>query len=87
MGLRFRYPEPYVVETATTNPDVHQVAIDHSKEPGVLTIRFNPKDPAAAIELDEVAEATRQRMGVKAYRGAIEARGRWQDLRSAHCSR
>lgn len=66
LGMRFRYPEPYVVEIATSNPEVHQVAVDHNNEPGVLTIRFNPKDPKAAIDLDEVAEATRQRMGAKA---------------------
>lgn len=66
LGVTFKYPEPYVADTATTNPVVHQVALDHKKEPGVLTLRFNPKAPSEKIDLDDVAEATRQRMGVKA---------------------
>lgn len=66
LGLTFQYPKPYVADTATSNPEIHQVAVDHGKEPGVLTIRFNPKDPDEDVKLAEVAEATRQRMGPEA---------------------
>lgn len=66
LGLTFQYPAPYTAETATSNPELHQVAVDHNKEPGVLTIRFNPKEPGEALKLDEIGEATRQRMDAKA---------------------
>ena len=63
LGIKFQYPEPYSADVATSNPVVHQVALDHHKEPGVLTIRFNPEDPKAPILLEDVALATKQRMG------------------------
>jgi hypothetical protein len=63
LGLKFQYPEPYKADVATSNPTVHQVALDHNKEPGVLTVRFNPQDPKAPISIDDVALATKQRMG------------------------
>ncbi|MDZ4064927.1 MAG: hypothetical protein U1E22_09710 [Coriobacteriia bacterium] len=66
LGLTFRYPAPYTAETATSNPELHQIAVDHNKEPGVLTIRFNPKNPGEILKLDEIGEATRQRMDPKA---------------------
>ncbi len=66
LGLTFQYPAPYTAETATSNPELHQIAVDHNKEPGVLTIRFNPKNPGENLKLDEIGEATRQRMDPKA---------------------
>ena len=66
LGLSFTYPKPYQVETVTTNPQIHQIAIDHNQEPGVLVIRFDPSHPAKPMVLDEIGEATRQRMDAQA---------------------
>jgi hypothetical protein len=63
LGLTFQYPDPYQVEKATSNPVMYQVALDHHKEPGVLTVRFNPQNPGGAVSLDDVAQATRLQMG------------------------
>jgi hypothetical protein len=84
LGLTFEYPEPYVPETATSNPEIHQVALDHNREPGVLTVRFNPKDPGADINLDEVAEASRLRMGPEATvaPAKLEVAGKSYEARS-----
>jgi hypothetical protein len=59
IGVRFQYPEPYSVESSTANPQAYQVAIDHNKEPGVVTIRFNATTPGKALVLDEVANSLR----------------------------
>lgn len=84
LGLTFDYPEPYVPEIATSNPEIHQVALDHNKEPGVLTVRFNPKDPGEDINLDEVAEASRLRMGPDATvaPAKLEVAGKSYEARS-----
>jgi len=66
LGITFQYPKPYKAEAATSNPEIHQVAVDHGKEAGVLTIRFDPKNPGKEMSLEEIGEATRQRMGAEA---------------------
>ncbi len=84
LGLTFQYPQPYEVETATKNPEVHQIALDHSAEPGVLTVRFNPKKPREEIDLEQVAEAARHRMGPKATveKAKLEVSGKVYEARA-----
>ena len=82
-GVKFNYPEPYEVEAVSSNPQVYQIAIDHSKLPGVLTIRFNPKDPTGPVDLAQVAEVARKRMGdgAKVSRTELKVAGKTYEAR------
>ena len=62
-GLAFEYPESYRVEVAADDPNLHQIAIDSTTGPGVLTIRYNPANPTTALDLDTLVSHARQGIG------------------------
>jgi len=62
-GLSFEYPDNYRVEVATDDPNLHQIAIDSASGPGVLTLRYNPSNPASALDLDTIVSQAKQGIG------------------------
>jgi len=62
-GLKFEYPSAYRVELATDNPNLHQIAVDAKENPGVLTIRYNPADAGAPVDVNAVADEAKRGLG------------------------
>jgi hypothetical protein len=62
-GITFEYPQDARVEVAKDNPDLHQIAIDSPKGPGVLTLRYNPSDAGAPIDLNAMADEAKKGLG------------------------
>jgi hypothetical protein len=62
-GIKFEYPETHRVEVVTSNPVLHQIAVDAKNAPGVLTIRYNPADAGAPVDVNEVADEAKRGLG------------------------